>query len=233
MAIRADWPQQTRIARRITQSMRDQALRRSWLRRVAALTGAVVASTFVATGSVGAQPNSVRVVFETSQGQITVAVDTVHAPISSRNFLRYVDGHFYDGGHFFRTVREDNQATDPVHIAVVQVAADPARLHDQFPPIPLERTTTTGLHHLNGTVSMARNVPNSATSGFFILHWRPTCPRFRRRPQPRRSRIRRVRSSRGGHGSGSGDLASAREWSSPRTSNRNCSGISRFPRLTQ
>lgn len=92
----------------------------------------------------------------------------MRAPITGRNFLRYVDGHFYDGGQFFRTVREDNQATDPVHIAVVQAAANPARAHDQFPPIPLERTTATGLHHLDGTVSMARNVPNSATSSFFI-----------------------------------------------------------------
>ena len=126
---------------------------------------AVATSTLIASGPLGAQ---VRVAFETTQGKIIVAVDTVHAPVTSRNFLRYIDGHFYDGGHFFRTVREDNQATDPVHIAVVQVAADPARLHDQFAPVPLERTTTTGLHHLNGTVSMARNVPNSATSSFFI-----------------------------------------------------------------
>jgi peptidyl-prolyl cis-trans isomerase A (cyclophilin A) len=168
MASRVDSPQQSWITRRITQSMRDQALGRRWLRRVAGLAGAVAASTLVASGSVGAQAAGVRVVFETTQGKITLAVDTVHAPITGRNFLRYVDGHFYDGGHFFRTVREDNQATDPVHIAVVQVGADPARLHDQFPPIPLERTTTTGLHHLNGTVSMARNVPNSATSSFFI-----------------------------------------------------------------
>jgi peptidyl-prolyl cis-trans isomerase A (cyclophilin A) len=115
-----------------------------------------------------AQAAPVQVVFETSQGKITVAVDTARAPITSRNFLRYVDGHFYDGGRFFRTVRADNQATDPVHIAVVQAAADPARTHDQYPPIPLERTTTTGLRHTNGTVSMARNVPNSATSSFFI-----------------------------------------------------------------
>jgi peptidyl-prolyl cis-trans isomerase A (cyclophilin A) len=165
MASRADSPQQSRITRRITQSMRDQAFGGPWRRWAAASVAAVATSTLIASGPLGAQ---VRVTLETTQGKITVAIDTLHAPVTSRNFLRYVDGHFYDGGHFFRTVREDNQATDPVRIAVVQVAADPARLHDQFPPVPLERTTTTGLHHVNGTVSMARNVPNSATSSFFI-----------------------------------------------------------------
>lgn len=168
MASQVDRPQQTLTARWVGRSMRDQALGRPWLRRAVAVAGVVAASTLVTDRPVAAQPAAVRVVFETTQGKITIAVDTARAPITSRNFLRYVDGHFYDGGHFFRTVREDNQATDPAHIAVVQAAADPARLHEQFPPIPLERTTTTGLHHLNGTVSMARNVPNSATSSFFI-----------------------------------------------------------------
>lgn len=119
-------------------------------------------------GAQGRQAGTVRVVLETTQGSITVAIDTVHAPITGKNFLRYVDGHFYDGGRFFRTVRADNQATDPVHIAVIQALADSARAREQFPPIPLERTSATGLHHVDGTLSMARNVPNSATSSFFI-----------------------------------------------------------------
>src|SRR5262249_54775092 len=37
-----------------------------------------------------------------------------------------------------------------------------------FPPIPLETTKATGLRHRDGTVSMARMSPNSATSDFFI-----------------------------------------------------------------
>lgn len=113
-----------------------------------------------------APPVTIRL--QTTAGAITVAVDTARAPVTARNFLRYVDGHFYDGGQFFRTVREDNQTADPVHIAVIQGGANPARTRDQFPPIVLERTTVTGLHHVDGTVSMARNVPNSATSSFFI-----------------------------------------------------------------
>jgi peptidyl-prolyl cis-trans isomerase A (cyclophilin A) len=110
----------------------------------------------------------VRVAIETSRGTIVVEVDTARAPITARNFLRYVDGHFYDGGRFFRTVRGDNQPTDPVRIAVIQALADSARARQQYAPIPLERTSTTGLHHGDGTLSMARNTPESATSSFFI-----------------------------------------------------------------
>ena len=40
----------------------------------------------------------VLVVFATELGNITVEVDVAHAPITGKNFLRYVDGKFYDGG---------------------------------------------------------------------------------------------------------------------------------------
>jgi peptidyl-prolyl cis-trans isomerase A (cyclophilin A) len=138
-------------------------------RRGAACLGTILLLAPMGRGGAGwGQTPTVRVVLETTRGNITIGVDTVRAPITGRNFLRYVDGHFYDGGRFFRTVRGDNQAADPVHIAVVQAVADSARARDQYPPIPLERTTVTGLRHVSGALSMARNVPNSATSSFFI-----------------------------------------------------------------
>jgi peptidyl-prolyl cis-trans isomerase A (cyclophilin A) len=110
----------------------------------------------------------VRVVLVTSLGTINIEVDTLRAPLTAKNFLRYVDGHFYDRGQFFRTVRSDNQPTDKVRIDVVQGGADSGRRGESFPPIELERTSVTGLHHLDGTLSMARGQPNSATSSFFI-----------------------------------------------------------------
>jgi peptidyl-prolyl cis-trans isomerase A (cyclophilin A) len=114
------------------------------------------------------QGGAVRIVMETAKGTITMDIDTVHAPITGKNFLRYVDGHFFDHGAFWRTVRADNQAENQVRIAVVQAMGDTARARDEFAPIPLERTTVTGLHHVDGTVSMARGGPNSARSQFFI-----------------------------------------------------------------
>jgi peptidyl-prolyl cis-trans isomerase A (cyclophilin A) len=110
----------------------------------------------------------VHVVIETARGNISVDLDSARAPVSVTNFLRYVDGRFYDGGRFHRTVTPSNQPNDSVRIEVVQAGMNPARSGSGFPPIPLERTTTTGLRHQDGTLSMARAGPNSATSDFFI-----------------------------------------------------------------
>lgn len=113
-----------------------------------------------------AQP--VRVALETELGAITVEVDAARAPVTAANFLRYVDGGFYDGGRFHRTVTMRNQPNDKIRIEVIQAGANPARARDEFPPIALERTSKTGLKHLDGTISMARSGPDSATSDFFL-----------------------------------------------------------------
>lgn len=42
---------------------------------------------------------------------------------------------------------------------------DPAKL---LPPIAHESTTMTGLAHVDGTISMARDAPGTATADFFI-----------------------------------------------------------------
>jgi peptidyl-prolyl cis-trans isomerase A (cyclophilin A) len=108
-----------------------------------------------------------RVIIETELGNIEVEIDSVHAPLTSANFLRYVDLGFYRFGRFHRTVRKDNQPSDKVKIEVVQAGLDSLRVKD-FPPITLERTRVTGLSHKDGTISMARDGPNTATSDFFI-----------------------------------------------------------------
>jgi peptidyl-prolyl cis-trans isomerase A (cyclophilin A) len=108
-----------------------------------------------------------RVVIQTELGDIEVEIDSIHAPITATNFLRYVDLGFYRVGRFHRTVRADNQPDNPVKIAVVQAGLDSFRVKD-FPPIPLERTSVTKLRHVDGAISMARDGPNTATSDFFI-----------------------------------------------------------------
>jgi peptidyl-prolyl cis-trans isomerase A (cyclophilin A) len=62
----------------------------------------------------------VTVVIETTAGDIVVEVDTVAATITAINFLRYVDGGFYAGGTFYRSVRMDNQPDDDIRIEVIQ-----------------------------------------------------------------------------------------------------------------
>jgi peptidyl-prolyl cis-trans isomerase A (cyclophilin A) len=108
-----------------------------------------------------------RVVVQTEVGDFEVEIDSIRAPVTSANFLRYVDLGFYRFGRFHRTVREDNQPENRVKIAVVQAGLDSLRVRD-FPPIPLERTRVTGLRHRDGTISVARDGPETATSDFFI-----------------------------------------------------------------
>lgn len=112
-----------------------------------------------------ALPVSIRI--ETGAGTIIAELYSDKAPITVANFLRYVDSGHFGGGCFMRTVRPDNEK-NPVSIQVVQAAVHPWKENNSFPPIELERTRKTGVHHVDGTLSMARGEPNSATSSFFI-----------------------------------------------------------------
>ena len=116
--------------------------------------------------SVPAKP--VLVIFETELGKITMEVDMVHAAITGENFLKYVDGKFYDGGIINRAVRPDNTTRHDVEIQVIQFQINPERNRDQFPPIPMELTSVTGLKHVNGSLSMARSGPDTARASFSI-----------------------------------------------------------------
>lgn len=104
----------------------------------------------------------------TELGTIKAELYRGQAPRTVDNFLKYVDQDHYDGGSFFRTVRDDNQPDSPVKIDVIQAGPHPWFQFFDLEPINLERTTLTGLKHLKGTISMARDSPDSATSSFFI-----------------------------------------------------------------
>jgi peptidyl-prolyl cis-trans isomerase A (cyclophilin A) len=136
------------------------------------LTKAIALGACVLAGAQAAQPAGVLVRLETEHGAITVAVDTARAPVTAANFLKYVDAGLYTGGRFYRVTRPDNYTPAPPNrpaMALVQGGINPARSAERFPPIPLERTSVTGLKHVIGTVSMARGAADSATSEFFIL----------------------------------------------------------------
>ncbi len=141
------------------------------MRRLLAIGLGLLAAAAVAPvpASVKAGENP-QVVLDTELGQIEIELDAARAPVTVANFLKYVDGGFYQGGRFYRTVRTapDNQPDNTVKIDVVQGTINPARRRDRFPAIPLERTTATGLHHVNGSVSMARVGPDTGTYEFFI-----------------------------------------------------------------
>ena len=107
-----------------------------------------------------------HVIIETSLGEIEVAIATEKAPITASNFLRYVKEGRYTQGRFHRTVRMDNQPASQIKIEAIQ--AGPAPGAKAFPPIPLERTSVTGILHQDGVISMARAGPDTATADFFL-----------------------------------------------------------------
>ena len=114
------------------------------------------------------QTKPVRVLIQTELGSIEAELDAQHAPATVANFLRYVDAGRYSGGRFHRTVKPDNQPNNAIKIEVIQGGVNSDKAKEDFAPIALERTSKTGLKHLNGTLSMARSGPDTATSDFFI-----------------------------------------------------------------
>jgi len=110
------------------------------------------------------RPATVAVSLLTADGPIIVELEKERAPITTANFLRYVDARRFDGIAFYRAVAVPNMP----ELGLVQAGVnnDPRKL---FPTIPHEPTTKTGILHTDGTISMARNAPGTAAGDFFIV----------------------------------------------------------------
>lgn len=102
----------------------------------------------------------------TSLGKIEVKLFPEKAPLTVANFLKYADHNLYDGTTFYRVCTAENEKERTIKIQVIQGGDVPEG--KQFDPVVMETTKQTGIRHLNGTISMARDTPNSATSSFFI-----------------------------------------------------------------
>ncbi|MCJ7563163.1 MAG: peptidylprolyl isomerase [Candidatus Aminicenantes bacterium] len=111
-------------------------------------------------------PLNPKVLIKTELGNIVVEIYQDKAPMTAANFLKYVDSKLYDGSVFHRTVTMDNQPNNAVKIEVIQ--GGQLGPEKSFPAIALERTSVTGINHVDGAISMARSGPDSATSSFFI-----------------------------------------------------------------
>ncbi len=109
----------------------------------------------------GATPPLPRVALETGKGRIVVELDVVRAPITARNFLRYVDNRRYDGQHFYRAMPGGEGR------GLIQGGIRDGRL--LFPPIAHEPTSQTGLSHVDGALSAPRLAPGTAQAEFTIM----------------------------------------------------------------
>jgi peptidyl-prolyl cis-trans isomerase A (cyclophilin A) len=103
----------------------------------------------------------VRVAIETTAGTILAETDP-RAPVTSANFLRYVDEGRFDGMTFYR-----GMVLAP-GVGLVQGGTNGAP-DKVLAPIAHEPTSQTGLSHTDGALSMARFDPGSATGDFFII----------------------------------------------------------------
>ena len=114
----------------------------------------------VAAPAPAAKDDLVRVAIETEKGRIVVALDRGRAPLTTANFLAYLDRGWFNGQPFYRAMPF---ATGGLIQAGVR---DGAR---QLPPIVIEKTSATGLKNVAGAIVMANNGGKTTRSDFFIL----------------------------------------------------------------
>lgn len=109
---------------------------------------------------------TIECIIITEMGDIKIELYPERAPLTVENFLAYVESGAYTGSSFFRVCTPENEADKEIKIEVIQGGDVP---EEQFrPAISLETTETTGLKHLDGTLSMARLEVSTAQSNFFI-----------------------------------------------------------------
>jgi cyclophilin family peptidyl-prolyl cis-trans isomerase len=128
-------------------------MRRSFLLALAA--GVLGASEAVS------QDKNPIVVMETSMGTIKIELDHAKAPITVKNFLDYAEAKHYDGLIFHRVIPG----------FMIQGGGFEPGMKERKTNAPIKNESTNGLSNKRGTIAMARtNVPDSATSQFFINH---------------------------------------------------------------
>jgi peptidyl-prolyl cis-trans isomerase A (cyclophilin A) len=114
-------------------------------------------------GTEAAARAPVRVRLETAAGPIVIELEMKRAPVTATNFLRYAEEKRFDGTFFYRAARRRNNPQTGLVQGGINHRVVRARL-----PIAHEPTSRTGLRHIEGTVSMARNAPGTAMGDFFI-----------------------------------------------------------------
>ncbi len=124
----------------------------------------VAGAGLLIAGGVGARAAAPKpkVAIKTNHGVIVVELEAEKAPLTSANFLHYVDTGRFDDGSFYRASRTPGSPKEGT------IVGGPSDRTHRYPPIAHESTTMTGLRHTTGTISLGRYAPGSATADFFI-----------------------------------------------------------------
>lgn len=151
------------------------------LRLVSALLAVLLATPAAAQRADRATPGWVRVRLETAAGPIVLALNARRAPLTTANFLKYVDDGRFNGVTFYRSAR--NRKAPQFGFVQSGIRTEAMRILD---PLPHESTRKTGIRHLDMTISMARRgEPGTANGNFFItvgpaawMDWSPADPGY-------------------------------------------------------
>lgn len=128
---------------------------------------AVVMTTALAARAQDAKPQEptptlkgiVKVILETSKGNIELELDADKAPKSVANFVNYVNKEFYNGTIFHRVIPG----------FMIQGGGFTPDMTQKATDRPIECESKNGLKNVKGAIAMARTSdPHSATSQFFI-----------------------------------------------------------------
>lgn len=115
-------------------------------------------------------PDKPHVIIETQMGDIEVELYPKQAPKTVGAFLSYVDSGFYKDGSFYRVLNDDNQPSGSGGVKLIQggIFVTNHAKEVTIPGIPHETTQQTHILHKDGTISMARTTPGTASTEFFI-----------------------------------------------------------------
>lgn len=107
---------------------------------------------------------------QTNAGNIEVELYIDKAPVSVGAFLSYIDSGFYKNAAFYRVLNEENQPSDAFKASLIQggIWRTNHKLFATLHGIKHEPTSQTGILHKDGTISLARQEPGTATTEFFI-----------------------------------------------------------------
>lgn len=120
-----------------------------------------------ALSACAAAPETPIVILETTVGPIEITTFPNKAPISTADFLRYVDDGLYDDQGFYRVVHSEN---DPRKMGMSLIQG--GRLDSEMigDPIAHELTSDTGISNIAGTVAIARLEPGTGSAAYFFIN---------------------------------------------------------------
>lgn len=119
----------------------------------------VIAALLLGNSATAEEAKAVQVVLETSQGNIEIALDPAHAPLTVANFLDYAKEGFYNGTTFHRVIPG----------FMIQGGGFTLQMQERATHAPIRNEAENGLLNKRGSIAMARTGdPHSATAQFFI-----------------------------------------------------------------